>query len=63
MTVWERAQKVISQGGSELKTWPATARGFRSGFGDKPEPHAAFRSAGVGQPFKGISDFQLPIAN
>jgi len=51
VTIWERAQGRVPEG-SELKTWPATTRRFRSGLGDEPEPHPAFRSAGVGQPFE-----------
>jgi hypothetical protein len=61
VTIWERAQGRFSQEGGDLKTWPATTRSFRSGSGDEPEPLAAFRSAGAGQPFK--RDFRFPIAD
>jgi hypothetical protein len=58
VTIWNE-RKGECQEGSELKTWPATTRSVRSGFGDKPEQRAAFRSAGVGQPFPGNLKYEI----
>jgi hypothetical protein len=71
VTIWERVQRRFSQEGSDLKTWPATTRSFRSGLEVKPEPLVVSgrrcfpKGSSRGRPAiqREIFDFQLPIAN
>ena len=71
VTARERVEGQVNQELKRLKTWPATARQFRSGTVDEPPKFPGrrcfpeLREGSRGRPAirLGIFDFQMPIAN